>query len=68
MPKLPGWMTPKVWGMNDSESTKYIDFDKDGAVTVGGCSSLQVGRNIGNLLLDDVRRAVKSAISKQYHW
>ena len=42
LPKIPGWMIPKVWGMPQDLLRRYVDLDQDGCCTIGGDKCLQV--------------------------
>ncbi|XP_055940238.1 deubiquitinating protein VCPIP1-like isoform X2 [Argiope bruennichi] len=40
LPVLPLSLLPKVWGMPQSETNTYIEFDDSGNCTIGGCRVL----------------------------
>ena len=44
LPRLPAHLTPKTWFHSQQDTTKYIDFDASGALTIGGDKGLQVSQ------------------------
>ena len=52
LPRLPGWMMPKSWGMPQSLVTKYVDLDQDQGCTIGGAKCLGVRTLLCLLVFD----------------